>query len=738
MEYGHGRGSLCPTSVTEAVLPVLSIVTWACFGRFIASAARVTTVLLLTLAVLTACAPRRHAGAPGRAFAQAGAKKELPRAEPAYLQWLERQSMLGTAPQLIAGISGMQVLWRNSAVSRRAPVLLRAAPNWFSVNPHAVSAEQQVFKALTAPDFLDFLSKAGMNGLYVAPSGERGDIWGALRSVASDGDNITSFHFDPVLGDEADFEQLAERLDQLQIQIGGDLPTAATGLGPDFMLQARQAARFDGVYAMVSAPQKKWNLLPTAQSEWDCRPLMPEAATSFAQDGLLPELLTRDLLSWSTPGGWAVTGEVRGTDGQTRRWIYRYSGDVSRPVLLWQAPSGQARRIFSAAVIRHTGMQRQTLTGVKLETLMGLDARQTSSAGKGSLQDAESGIALWNELSPGPEALNDIGRETHRYGGWIVQADVLPPSLTASVLAASVDFTRDTIAAPAAAYALLSADAAPLAALLRVSLAAGVDHSRIARGLNDWQYVDWRPLLDLPTGRNLAQKAQNLSGGSPDGLRRWSTPASVAARALHFDAAQAASPDNVEIMRRTCFSLLAWRTGLPGLVFVSPQDLTGALDLAVPQDGFPASFGAAPLWQANGLSRQGRSQARLLFGALQNQWADDTSFLQSMSRVMRVRQKSGLAEGSLLAVLSGPSGCIAVFSRLPDGRHWLLATNFSAERRLFPVRLPAGVAADVARDVLDHQILPLHGGMLELVLDARQSRHILLGKEGTKSEGATS
>ncbi|GHU92950.1 hypothetical protein AGMMS49925_12340 [Deltaproteobacteria bacterium] len=172
MEYGQGRRSLCPTSVTEVVLQVLSIVTWACYGRFIASAARVTTVLLLTLAVLTACAPRRHAGAPGRAFAQAGAKKELPRAEPAYLQWLERQSMLGTAAQLIAGISGTQVLWRNSAVSRRAPVLLRAAPNWFSVNPHAVSAGQPVFKALASPDFLDFLSKAGMNGLYVAPSGE--------------------------------------------------------------------------------------------------------------------------------------------------------------------------------------------------------------------------------------------------------------------------------------------------------------------------------------------------------------------------------------------------------------------------------------------------------------------------------------------------------------------------------------------------------------------------------------
>lgn len=57
-----------------------------------------------------------------------------------------------------------------------------------------------------------------------------------------------------------------------------------------------------------------------------------------------------------------------------RRWVYRYSGNALRPVLLWQDPSGQARRIFSAAVIQHTGLQQQTLAGIRLEPLMGLDA----------------------------------------------------------------------------------------------------------------------------------------------------------------------------------------------------------------------------------------------------------------------------------------------------------------------------------------------------------------------------
>lgn len=53
---------------------------------------------------------------------------------------------------------------------------------------------------------------------------------------------------------------------------------------------------------------------------------------------------------------------------------------------------------------------------------------------------------------------------------------------------------------------------APLTALLKASLAAGVDHNRLARGLRDRQYVDWRPLLDLPDGKALVRRAPTTRG----------------------------------------------------------------------------------------------------------------------------------------------------------------------------------------------------------------------------------
>lgn len=685
---------------------------------------------------LAACTSQKHAARPasGATAAQA-ASNGLPRADPGYLQWLERQSMLGAAPELTAQVSGTERIWRNSSTARRLPVLLGAAPNWFALNPYAVSTGRPVFRALAGgagAGFPDALPQAGLNGLFVSPTGERGDIWNKHNQPSPGGENVASLRFDPALGSDADFEKLAQRLEPLQIQLGGELPPAATGLGPDFILQARRAARFDGIYAMIAVPRKDWDLLPRLPDEWECLPLRPEAVAQLARRGLLPDALVRDSLPWATPGGWAATGEVRGADGQIRRWVYRYSGDALRPVLLWQDPSGQARRIFSAAIIRHTGLQQQTLTGLRLEALMGLDVPA------GAAEDAAAAqAARFARLTPGLDALDEAAREVHRYGGWAMQDDVLPPSLTPVVLAGAVDFSRDSITPAAAAYALLSGDAAPLAALLRASQASGVDQSRLARGLHDWRAVDWRPLLDLPQGRELIRKAQRLAGAPPEAMRLWTTPASLAARALGLKPAEAsasAADGNGKnaALREACLLLLGWRVGLPGLSFVSPQDLSGALDLPRSTADLPASLGLTPLWGDNpgNVGQSGTPAAPSAFGALEQQWADRQNFLHSMARLLRARRDAGLAEGKLLAVFSGPPGCVAVLSALPSGGCWLLAANFSAEKRIFPLTLPSGIAARAARDIGGGQdlssALTRNGHGLELELDGRHSRHVLL------------
>ncbi|HJA77886.1 MAG TPA: hypothetical protein H9774_13680 [Candidatus Desulfovibrio gallistercoris] len=672
--------------------------------------------LLVAALLMAACTAGRT---PGRGTGAAvRPEARLPRADPGYVQWLERQSMLGAAPLLAGQVSGTERIWSNSALSKNRSLLLTAASNWLEVDPYTVGASDGVLAALGG-SLPPLLGQLGIGGLYVSPTGERGDIWQEAPRVGT-ADNVTALHFDKAVGTDEDLTRLQGRLEAAHIQLGGELPPAATGLGPDFILQARHAPRFDGLYAMISVPRDLWASLPSVPGEWDCLALRPEAVSALQARGLLPPTLLRQKLAWAEPGGWAATGEVRGTDGQIRRWVYRFADDPQRPVLLWQDPSGQARRIFSAAIIRHTGLQGQALAGLRLEALFGLDV--PPPAGEGSA------ASLSDRLTPGYGALVAAAREVHRYGGWAVQADALPPSLLAPVLRMGVDFSRDSLTAPAAEYALLSGDAAPLARLLRQALESDLDQTRLARGLHGWQGVDWRLLRDLPDGERLVSEARRLSGLDGEDFRLWTTPTSLAARALGLDAEAALRPENAEKLRRASLALLSCRAGLPGPLFISLQELTGALDVprSVSRDILP-SRGLVPLPDASARSGAVPS-APLAFGPLREQMAAQDSFLMLAARLLLARQAAGLAQGKLVSVQQA-GGCLALCSSLPEGGYWLTVINLSGREREFSVQLPA--AGDML-DIFSGQSLSA-GRRLSLNLAAYQSRHLVMDAHAATS-----
>jgi hypothetical protein len=236
--------------------------------------------------------------------------------------------------------------------------------------------------------------------------------------------------------------------------------------------------------------------------------------------------------------------------------------------------------------------------------------------------------------------------------------------------------------------------------------------------------VDWRAFLDMANGAELVQKAQVLAGGPVENSRSRVTAASLAARALRLEAGQPAPPESLRDLRQACLSLLSWRIGLPGLVFVSPHDLTGALGSGASAGGDGAV--AAPVWGMNGQSLRGSPRVSLVFGTLQAQWADGASFLHQVGNLLLARREAGLHQGALQAVMTGPAGCAAAVSKLPDKRHWLLATNFSAERRDFSINLPQDAQGKQARDIADGEVLSIQGNRLVLALEPRQSRHLLI------------
>ena len=103
-----------------------------------AAGARLLLLALCVLLTLAGCGPRTHrTREAGRGPAP---ELGLPRADPAYVQWMERQSMLGMAPGLASQVSGSGLIWSNSASAVRPGMLLEAAPNWLYITPSTLAS----------------------------------------------------------------------------------------------------------------------------------------------------------------------------------------------------------------------------------------------------------------------------------------------------------------------------------------------------------------------------------------------------------------------------------------------------------------------------------------------------------------------------------------------------------------------------------------------------------------------
>lgn len=447
-------------------------------------------------------------------------ESDLPRPPLSYLHWLQKESLQNQAPELIAEVSQSGRVWLQGSQPGRADALSRAAPNWLG--------SLSLFK--TSPPFRDLwhnlatLPKSGIEGLYLGDMGEKTDLLHTERDNLPQAPSA-SLKIDPALGTEEEYAELAEAAETAGIQIGATLLPGATGQGPDFLLQARNVTGHEGIYAMLPLPNDAPH--DDSQSEWDFRPLHPSSLDALPN--IASFKLARDNYPWASPGGWAATGAIAGRDGTPRRWLYRYSEAVNRPTLAWQDPSGRAAAILSAAVIKQTGLMGQTLAGLSLEPLMGLEP-------------AEPGEP---SLSPGLDALNALSRQIHRYGGWACEADPVPESVIRKVLTGPCDFCRDDLTPLLVAFGLLAADGRPVAALYRSRIADKIEISRMIRCQDKL-----RPRLLLESD-NWREPYAELSAS---GISSFKELAAI----------QGKPPASKGLAR---FELV-WLTGMPGLVFL--------------------------------------------------------------------------------------------------------------------------------------------------------------------------
>lgn len=572
---------------------------------------------------------------------------EVPRPATGYMHWMHKQSMLGQARELIANVSQSQRVWLQPGEPGRADVLLKAAPNWLELVGVPANPQMPAFRELSAQ--IANAKRMGIGGIYLGETGERPDIW-TSKDGKTASQKSASFNFDARFGSDADFDKLARVAETDGLELGSDLLAGATGRGPDFFLQARNVPEHGGLYALLPVPEEAIALLPLTHEEWNNDQLSTQTVADLVKKGLLPDSIARDKLAWASKGGWAATGPVMGADGVSRRWLYRYSENPSQPVLSWQDPSGQARKVLDAAAIRHTGMLGQSLAGLHFEPLMALEPGNSAT------------------LSPGIDALNEMARQVHRYGGWAMQADPLPSSAIAEVLRGACDFCRDDTTPLLLAYGLLTGDVRPLAQLYQGWISAGLEVARLARGYNAAYGLRPNLLLDNPGSANIGAKLTELGSN-------------FKFKALVNQIFPNPSEAQEEMLIR---ATLAWRLGLPGLAFVEFQPGS----LSAPSDGW-------------------------------------------LEHLLIARHESALAQAKVIAVCRGRSS-LGIVSLLPNGGYWLLASNLGKNRDILTAVLPGPARSATVVGNAQTLSSGLNGRTFQLALDPYEAKNVVFEKGWAK------
>ena len=650
-------------------------------------------LLLIFSLLLPGCA-KTPEGAANSGIGAATEAGHMPRADPAYLQYLERQSMLLQSSQMAKIVSGSELAWRASASAGAPESMLDYADNWLFIHPMTVltTSRMSVFDQLASSSTWPMLRELGIRGLYVAPIQGSGALWAKERTGFDTGDDVVQYDFSRTVGNDDQYKRLMNYVIDNNALFGSDLIPGATGLGPDFFLAVRNVREYPGIYCMVEIPQQFWKHLPDVTGEGSGAALGQAQIEALNREGLLPKAMRDDVSPLGRPGGWAATGGIRGIDGNIYRWVYRFHNTPDFAVLNWEDPSRAAHRILSGSAVRQVGLQGQALLGMRFEALQGLEAAPEGAVGSSF------------SVEPARTAAQSMGREVHRYGGWSwTRDDSLPLHSLSSYLSSGVDYIYNSAFSPAAEHALLSGDASLLRFMADEALRLRIAFHRLIHVMPNQDGINYSlPHLSYLASGSGGEEAASFRQGIQNVMRSlaaranpplvqnnhlYATAPGLAALALDATSLSEAQANIGEIEKG--HSLLAFFKAMQhGVLMLNGQDLGGVLPLqwgggkvqpsASSRGGYGLTAGTAGL----PVTMHGMPRAPQLYPAPDLQAHMRDSFMQRIGSILRARTQSGIAKGSLVTRpdTSG-KGSIALLTRLPDGKGFLLSVcNFSRER----------------------------------------------------------
>lgn len=672
-------------------------------------------LVVLTLGVTTL---------PGRGQAST---KELEQRQPpaaAYVRWLEERSILYQAAQQARKVSGQGVQWQHRYGEPQPREILKKASVWLLDWPGAVITRPgtSVLATWADPQRWATFEKIGIQLLHIGPVNRAGGIVRQEYTPSTDGwfDPI-ALEIDPQLGTEAEYRQLVQHAARHQGLIAGDLVPLHTGTGADFRLAQLAYRDYPGMYTMVEIRKEDWGLLPAVRDPWSTVPIPKDTADQLTRKGYLPGRINNNdaVKNARDLSGWAATGEVVGTDGRARRWVFLHYFKPGQPAVNWLDPSCAGTRAQFGDLTRTIYDLGARVVRLDAVPFLGIEPEP----GKTLSKHFKHSLSI--------VGTNQLAMLTRKLGGWSFHELNIPLTDLKEFTRHGPDLSYDFFTRAQCLHALLMGDAALLRQAYGFLLEAKIDPVSLVHDLQNHDEITYQ-LVELDhrkdetfvlrgekaTGKQLRERmleemrTRTTGEAAPhnklyrperDGVA--TTFAGYVAAALGVRDPYQATPEQIDAIKRGHL-LLAWANAMqPGVFCLSSWDLVGALPLpeeAVAQHTKEGDYrwinrGGVDLLGVNSTARTsavGLPRARALYGSLPEQLQDPNSFVSRLQQLLTMRKQHRIAEADLLAApeARSPAVCLLLM-KLPDSnRHALTILNFGqaavTEELAWPALLP--------------------------------------------------
>ena len=680
-------------------------------------------------------------------------------ANPEYVAWLERQSMLHSAATTARQLSGTGAMWQRSYALPDPRGAVRTASVWFTAYPASlITAPDRSFIATLADDDLwRAFASIGVQAVHTGPVKEAGGLDGWTHTESIDGyfDRISS-RIDPGFGTDDEYRTLCAVATSNGGTVIDDLVPAHTGKGADFRLAELGVGEYPGAFHMVAIAPEDWGLLPEVPEGSDPVNLDVVAERALTDAGYIVGPLQRVLFRADgiKDTNWAATRAVVGVDGIERRWVYLHYFKEGQPSINWLDPTFAGPRLV-------IGDALQSLTdlgsgGLRLDAngFLGVERRAGSTA--------------WSEGHPLSESANALIASTVRkVGGFSFQELNLSMDAIHATSLRGPDLSYDFVSRPAYHHALLTGDTEFLELTLREAMALGIDTGSLVHALQNHDELTYELVHFTDTHAQDAYtfRGRVITGGElADTVRAdllaaltgedrpynlpfttngiACTTATVCAAAVGITDLDALTDEDTERIRRAHLLLAAYNAFQPGVFALSGWDLTGMLTLPVAQvehlmgdadtrwinRGAHDLMGVAPDATSSG---SGLPRGRALHGDLPSQLVDPDSFVSRLRGIVALRARHGIAEATLLDVPDADeAGVLALVLRLPDESIAMTALNFSSEpvveaRVTTSFAVPGASVIDLGSDEVVGEVD--EDQTVHLVLGAHDARVVRIG-----------